>query len=36
MRFVLWTAVVVGLVVLIVLGYYGIEDMRRYFRLRSM
>jgi hypothetical protein len=33
MRFVLLAAVVV---VLVVLGYYGVQDMRRYFRLRSM
>ena len=33
MRFVLLAVVVV---VLVVLGYYGIEDMRRYYRLRGM
>jgi uncharacterized protein (UPF0333 family) len=33
MRFVLLAVVVVALVVV---GYYGIEDMRRYYRLRDM
>jgi hypothetical protein len=28
--------VAVVVVVLVVLGYYGIEDMRRYYRLRGM
>jgi hypothetical protein len=28
--------VAVVVVVLVVLGYYGIEDVRRYYRLRGM
>ncbi len=31
-----WMLVAVVVVVLVVLGYYGIEDMRRYYRLRGM
>ena len=31
-----WMLVAVVVVVLVVLGYYGIEDIRRYYRLRGM
>jgi hypothetical protein len=31
-----WMLVAVVVVVLVVLGYYGIEDMKRYYRLRGM
>ena len=31
-----WMLVAVVVVVLVVLGYYGIEDVRRYYRLRDM
>ena len=31
-----WMLVAVVVVVLVVVGYYGIEDIRRYYRLRGM
>ena len=31
-----WMLVAVVVVVLVALGYYGIEDMKRYYRLRGM
>ncbi len=31
-----WTLLAAVLLVMVTLGYYGIEDIRRYLRLRDM
>jgi len=31
-----WTLLAAVLLVMVALGYYGIEDIRRYLRLRDM